>query len=79
MFSMREGGMVCDACSEGQEPGFIQAGPGCRRWLETVRPLHPAQLTRYTLDKKSFNEAKALVTAILSEALGKRLKSWDCF
>jgi hypothetical protein len=55
----------------------VQAGPGCRRWLETVRPLSPTQLTRYTLDGKSFREAKSLTTAILSEALGKRLASWD--
>jgi DNA repair protein RecO (recombination protein O) len=78
MFSMREGGMVCPDCSDGQEAGLVHAGPGCRRWLETVRPLHPAQITRYTLEKKSFNEARALATAILSEALGKRLGSWDC-
>jgi DNA repair protein RecO (recombination protein O) len=77
MFSIREGGMVCAACSGGQESGFVHAGPGCCHWLETVRPLSPKQVARYTLDKKSFNEAKTLTTAILSEALGKRLKSWD--
>jgi DNA repair protein RecO (recombination protein O) len=55
---------------------FAEAGPGCRHWLETVRPLSPVQINRYTLDKKSFREAKTFVTAVLAEALGKRL-NWD--
>ncbi|MCL2763222.1 MAG: DNA repair protein RecO C-terminal domain-containing protein, partial [Treponema sp.] len=70
----REGGMVCDVCRNGAGQ---EAGPGCRRWLETVRVLSPAQLARYTLDKKSFREAKSLTTAILTEALGRRLASWE--
>jgi hypothetical protein len=79
MFSLREGVMLCANCcgGEGQGTGFIEAGPGCRHWLETVRQLAPSQLTRYTLDVKSFREAKSLVTAILAEALGKRLVSWE--
>jgi DNA repair protein RecO (recombination protein O) len=77
MFSVREGGMVCLDCSSGQEAGLVHVSPGCRRWLETVRPLSPTQITRYTLDKKSLNEAKALTTAILSDVLGRRLGSWD--
>ena len=82
LFSLREGLMLCAACKgaayggEGQGTGFIEAGPGCRHWLETTGQLSPAQLTRYTLDGKSFREAKALATAILAEALGKRLGSW---
>jgi DNA repair protein RecO (recombination protein O) len=79
MFSLREGVMLCADCRGGerQGAGFIEAGPGCRHWLETVRRLSPAQLTRYTLDVKSFREAKSLATAILAEALGKRLNSWE--
>jgi DNA repair protein RecO (recombination protein O) len=77
LFSARESGMVCAACSGGQGPGLVHAGPGCRRWLETVRPLPPTQIARYTLDKKSLHEARALTTAILSEALGRRLGSWE--
>jgi DNA repair protein RecO (recombination protein O) len=79
MFSLREGVMLCAVCCGGerQGTGFIEAGPGCRHWLETVRRLFPAQLTRYTLDTKSFHEAKSLTTAILAEALGKRLASWE--
>ena len=88
IFSPREGCMVCDTCLDrtyldrtyagsDQRADLIDAGPGCRRWLETVRPLAPAQLTRYTLDGKSFREAKSLTTAILAEALGRRLASWE--
>jgi DNA repair protein RecO (recombination protein O) len=77
-FSPREGGMVCEEClSDGHRTGLAAAGPGCRRWLETARQLFPSQLNRYTLDKKSFHEAKSLVTAILAEALGRRLNSWE--
>jgi DNA repair protein RecO (recombination protein O) len=76
--SPRDGGMVCAACSgNGQKAGLVTAGPGCRHWLEIVQPLSPAQLTRYTLDGKSLGEVKSLTTAILAEALGKRLASWD--
>ena len=75
-YSIREGGMVCGSCSEGTA-GLVEAGPGCCHWLESTRQLNPSQLVRHTLDKKSFREAKSLVTAILAEAIGKRLESWD--
>jgi len=50
---------------------------GCRRWLSAVGPLDPSLLNRYSMDNKSFGEAKALTTAIMTAALGKRLASWD--
>ena len=76
IYSPLEGSMICSECSAENQHG-IETSPGCRRWLETIRLLSPAQLARYTLDKKSFREAKALTTGILAEALGKRLVSWD--
>ena len=77
-FSHREGGMICTACPDGGGgQGFVEAGPGCRLWLETVRPISPTQLGRYTLDAKSLREAKALTTAILSVMMGRRLASWE--
>jgi len=81
-FSLREGGVVCAACrNEGEggcvAAGYLEAGSACRRWLETVRPLPPAEVTRYTLDEKPFHEAKSLTTTILAEALGRRLASWE--
>ena len=76
-FAPREGGMICAACAGGEGQGLVEAGPGCRHWLETVQSLSPAQISRYTLDGKSLREVKALTTAILAEALGRRLASWD--
>ena len=80
-FLPREGGMICGACLDGNtrpsSGGLVEVGPGCRLWLETVRPLSPDQLNRYTLDTKSFREAKILTTTIIAGMLGKRLTSWD--
>jgi DNA repair protein RecO (recombination protein O) len=73
-YSVSEGGMVCASCSE---VALVEAGPGCCHWLETTRSLNPAQLSRHSLDKKSFREAMALATAILAEAIGRRLESWE--
>ena len=76
-YSPAEGGMVCgDCCDDGQETRLMDAGPGCRRWLETVRLLPPAQLVRYTLDGTSLRQAKALAAAILAEAFGRRLTTF---
>jgi len=75
LYSIREGGMVCPSCSEGASP-FVSAGPGCCHWLETTRPLSADQIVRHTLDKSSFREAMSLATAILAEAIGKRLETW---
>ncbi|MDR2575625.1 MAG: DNA repair protein RecO [Treponema sp.] len=80
-YSIREGGMICDSCSAGEAGpaaggALVEAGPGCCHWLETTRSLNPDQIVRHTLDKKSFREAKSLATAILAEAIGKRLDSW---
>jgi DNA repair protein RecO (recombination protein O) len=58
-------------------PNLLQINPGCRRWLAAVGQLEPALLNRYSMDNKSFHEAKALAAAVLTAALGKRLSSWD--
>jgi len=81
-FNVREGSVHCNDCTliaPNLEPRAIniQLNSGCRKWLSAAGELDPSQLHRYTMDKKSFNEAKSLVTAILAEALGKRLASWD--
>jgi len=75
-YSIREGGMLCDSCS-GVAAGLVDAGPGCLHWLETTLRIHPDQIVRHTLDKISFREAMSLATAILAEAIGKRLESWE--
>jgi len=58
-------------------PGLLQLNPGCRRWLSTAGELDPALLNRYSMDNRSFHEAKSLTTAVMTGALGKRLASWD--
>jgi DNA repair protein RecO (recombination protein O) len=78
-FSAREGSVLCVDClpAERGETGLLRINPGCQRWLAAVGQLEPALLYRYSMDSKSFREAKSLVCAILTEALGKRLASWE--
>ncbi|MDR1058339.1 MAG: DNA repair protein RecO C-terminal domain-containing protein [Treponema sp.] len=77
-FSPAEGTFLCPACSAAARGGNVFAiGPGARRWLLAVQDLDASLLSRLTLDEASRTQAKALATAILSEALGKRLSTWD--
>jgi DNA repair protein RecO (recombination protein O) len=87
-FSTREHTALCGNCahsgassvgaSSGEERSdFIHLNLGCRRWFAAVEQLEPSELHRYSPDNKSFNEAKALVEAVMAGALGKRLASWD--
>jgi len=75
-FNAREDAVFCAACSSEQQ-GLLQLDPGCRRWLSAVSTLESAQVHRYSMDKKSSNEAKALTASVLTGAIGKRLNSWD--
>ena len=80
-YSVREGGVLCGRCAaeDGGAGGpRLLLSPGCRRWLVGAGPLAPSQLGPFTLDNKPLNDAKALTHAILTEALGRRLASWDC-
>jgi len=76
-FSINENTALCDECAKGERDKFIKLNPGCRKWLAAVETLEPAQVHRYSMDNKSFGEAKALVTTVLAAAIGKRLASWD--
>jgi DNA repair protein RecO (recombination protein O) len=75
-FSAREDAVFCPTCAANQQD-LLQLNPGSRRWLFAVSALGPAQINRYSMDKKSFEEAKSLTTAVLAGAIGKRLNSWD--
>lgn len=75
-FKAQEDAAFCAACSS-EQSGLLQINPGCRRWLSAVSTLESAQVHRYSMDNKSFNEAKALTAAILTGAIGKKLNSWD--
>jgi DNA repair protein RecO (recombination protein O) len=78
-FDAREGNILCGDCASlhRNRENLLVLNPGCLRWLAAVSPLEPSQLRRYSMDGKSFYEAKALTTVILSAALGRRLASWD--
>jgi DNA repair protein RecO (recombination protein O) len=75
-YDSREGNLYCPACAGTGRAGFA-VGPGARLWLSQVQDLDAGALARIGLDPVSQNQAKALVTAILAEALGKRLPTWD--
>jgi DNA repair protein RecO (recombination protein O) len=78
LFSPREGALLCPACARPAAAGsLLTLGPGARRWLLAVQDLPAPLLSRLTLDEPSQAQAHALAAAILSEALGKRLSSWD--
>jgi len=77
-YNAREGAVFCGNCAhEDSALSPIPINPGCRRWLSAAGTLEPALLHRYSMDNKSFLEAKSLATAVLTGALGKRLASWD--
>ena len=78
-FNAREGAALCANCvsAEREDRGMIKLNPGCRRWLSAAENLAASDLHRYSMDHKSFSEAKALVTAVMTGALGKRLASWE--
>jgi DNA repair protein RecO (recombination protein O) len=85
-FSIREHTALCGKCAGGTSSGgesgeersdFIHLNLGCQRWFAAVQQLEPSELHRYSLDNKSFNEAKALAAAVMAGALGKHLASWD--
>jgi len=52
---------------------LLQISAGSRRWLSAVSALEPSELYRFSMDNKSFNEAKSLAAAVLAAALGKKL------
>jgi len=77
-FSTREHIALCENCAPGEaRSDFIHLNLGCRRWFTAVERLEPSELHRYSLDNKSFNEAKALAAAVMAGSLGKHLASWD--
>jgi DNA repair protein RecO (recombination protein O) len=88
LFSTREHIALCGNCAHsgtssgeasfgGERSDFIHINLGCQRWLAAVQRLEPSELHRYSLDNKSFNEARTLAAAVMAGALGKHLASWD--
>jgi DNA repair protein RecO (recombination protein O) len=52
-------------------------GSGARCWLKVAQELAPPQMARRVLDDVSTRQARAFVTNILGNILGKRLGTWD--
>jgi len=75
-YSANDGTAVCSDCSP-QSSNSIKLNPGCRKWLSAVEKIEAPQLHRYSMDSKSSEEAKALVTSVLTGVIGKRLASWE--
>ena len=76
-FNAQESHVFCASCAPENGINNIKLNPGCRKWLLAAESLEAAQVYRYSMDNKSFTEAKALVTAVISSAIGKRPASWD--
>jgi DNA repair protein RecO (recombination protein O) len=80
-----DGALRCDACGGmawGRAAGYYGAqavalGGGARRWLVTAGSRDPAVLSRYTMDTLSARQARSFLTALLTEALGRRPSAWD--
>jgi DNA repair protein RecO (recombination protein O) len=51
--------------------------PGARRWLAAVEALAPGEVCRYSLDTASLARIRAVFIELLTEALGRRLPTWD--
>ena len=81
-FNAREGSAICADCVphstlSAQHFSFLTLDPGCRKWLSAVSEIEPARINRFSMEKKSFNEVKSLVTAVLSETLNNsRINVW---
>ena len=80
-FSSCENNVLCRNCADIKSSvpnsSLLQINPGCRRWLSATGAIEPHFLYRYSMDNRSYGEAKALTTAIMTGILGKRLSSWD--
>jgi len=74
-YSEKEGALLCANCN--LQSAMIKLNGGSRKWLSVTGEVEPSALHRYSMDGKSYDEAKALVTAVLAQALGKRLESWE--
>jgi DNA repair protein RecO (recombination protein O) len=56
---------------------FLPLGPGAWRWLLAVQDQNPAQLARISADQVSLAQARAVVTALMTDILGRELSTWN--
>jgi len=83
-FNAHESNCFCSHCvtedkeqMTGKNLNYIKLNPGCRKWLCAAGTIGASQVIRYSMDSRSFAEAKALAAAVLTSAIGRRLASWD--
>ena len=79
-FNVRDNSVLCANCfcstNFASPQPLLHLNPGSRRWLAATGGLEPSLLHRYSMDNKSFNEARELTSAVMTAALGKQL-NWD--
>jgi DNA repair protein RecO (recombination protein O) len=62
---------------EAENNGAAALGPGARAWLAAAGELDTLRMARLSMDGVSARQARRFVTAIIGNALGKRLGTWD--
>ncbi len=79
MFNNRENSLLCEKCiiNTDSASGLIKLNSGSRRWLALTGQIESSILHRYSMDSKSFREAKTLIAAVMTAAIGKQLASWE--
>jgi len=78
-FNNRENSLLCGNCLAMTDSAsdLIKLNSGSRRWLSQTGQIEPSLLYRYSIDDKSFREAKTIAAAVMTAAIGKQLASWD--
>ena len=76
-YSAAKDGLCCDNCRKIDAGSWLRVDPGARLWLARVETLSAEDVERVSLDVPSFEQARSLSIAILAEALGKTLPTWD--
>jgi DNA repair protein RecO (recombination protein O) len=78
-FNSRENSLLCANCLAAVDSAsdLIKLNSGSRRWLSLTGRIEPSLVYRYSMDEKSFREAKTIAAAVMTSAIGKQLASWD--
>jgi DNA repair protein RecO (recombination protein O) len=78
-FNNRENSLLCENCltKKDSASGLITLNSGSRRWLSLTGQIEPSLLYRYSMDNKSFREAKLTAAAVMTAAIGKQLSTWE--
>jgi DNA repair protein RecO (recombination protein O) len=75
-YSSRKESLFCEKCAQNPD-SLLRIDPSGRLWLMGIESVPPAALETQPVDTPSFEQAKALSQAVLTEALGRRLPTWE--